>query len=179
MPDQFNHPNYSPAVANLQRYLRQLAYHTEGIGQVPVDGIFDTATQEALSNYQRISGLPVTGTADRTTWERLYADYLASLALYAPPTPVSLFIRTPLGGFLDLGAVGIDVAVLQYMLGELTLLYVLTPPAITGEYDQATQDAVKEMQAYLGLPPDGLVDILTWNAIADRFNALPAGSETK
>ncbi len=179
MPDQSNHPNYSPAVANLQRYLRQLAYHTEGIGQVPVDGIFDSATQNALSDYQRVSGLPVTGKADRITWERLYADYLASLALYAPPTPVSLFLETPPGGYLGPGAIGIDVAVLQYMLGELTLLYVLTPPTITGEYDVATQNAVKEMQQYLGLEPNGLVDILTWNAITDRFNALPAGSETE
>ena len=179
MPDQSNHPNYSPAVANLQRYLRQLAYHNEGIGQVPVDGIFESATRDALADYQRTIGLPVTGTADRTTWERLYADYLASLALYSPPTPVSLFVQTPPGGYLDLGAVGIDVAVLQYMLGELTLLYMLTPPELTGEYDTATADAVREMQGYLGMEQNGLVDILTWNAIADRFNTLPAGSEAE
>ncbi|MBO5756880.1 MAG: peptidoglycan-binding protein [Clostridia bacterium] len=179
MPNQSNHPNYSPAVANLQRYLRQLAYHTEKIGQVPVDGIFDSATQNALSDYQRTVGLPVTGTADRETWERLYADYLASLALYSPPTPVSLFLQAPPDGYLDLGAVGIDVAVLQYMLGELTLLYLLTPPMVTGEYDAATQNAVKEMQEYLGIVPNGLVDILTWNAITDRFNSLPAGSEAQ
>lgn len=179
MQELRNHPNHSPAVANLQRYLRQLAYHTNGIGQVPVDGIFDTATQAALSDYQRVSGLPVTGKADRETWERLYADYLASLSLYAPPTPVSLFARYPPGGYLDIGAVGIDVAVLQHMLGELTLLYVLTPPQMTGEYDAATKQAVRDMQAYLGLEPNGLVDILTWNAITDRFNALPAGSETE
>ncbi len=179
MPDQSNHPNYSPAVANLQRYLRQLAYHTEGIGQVPVDGIFASATRDALSDYQRTVGLPVTGAADRVTWERLYADYLDSLARYSPPTPVSLFLQTPPGGYLDLGAKGFDVAVLQYMLGELTLLYVLTPPAITGEYDSATQAAVRDMQGYLGLVQNGLVDILTWNAIADRFNALPAGSEAE
>lgn len=179
MPDQSNHPNYSPAVANLQRYLRQLAYHTEGIGQVPVDGIFDSATRDALSDYQRTAGLPVTGTADRVTWERLYADYLESLALFSPPTPISLFAQTPPGGYLDLGAVGIDVAVLQYMLGELTLLYAITPPQLTGQYDVATQNAVREMQGYLDLEQNGLVDILTWNAIADRFNALPAGSEAE
>ena len=146
---------------------------------MPVDGIFDTATRDALRNYQRISGLPATGNADRATWEQLYADYLASLALHSPPTPISLFPRAPLGGFLDLGAAGIDVAVLQYMLGELTLLYSLTPPEITGTYDTTTADAVREMQGYLDLSQNGLVDILTWNAIADRFNALPAGSEAE
>ena len=179
MQEQIHHPNYSPAVANLQRYLRQLAYTSPDIGQVPVDGIFDTATRDALQNYQRMAGLPVTGVADRTTWERLYADYLASLARNAPPTPISLYPRNPLGGFLDVGSVGIDVAVLQYMLGELTLLYPITPPTLTGTYDAATADAVRDMQGFLGLTPNGLADILTWNAIADRFNALPAGSETQ
>ena len=58
MQEQINHPNYSPAVANLQRYLRQLAYTSPEIGQVPVDGIFDSATRDALQNYQRLAGLP-------------------------------------------------------------------------------------------------------------------------
>ena len=179
MPTQNSHPTNASAVANLQRYLRQLAYHTPEIRQVPVDGIFDSDTRQALEDYQRSAGLPVTGTADQRTWEQLYADYLASLALHSPPTPVALFPRMPLGGFLDIGAVGIDVAVLQYMLCELSLLYAVTPPPITGTYDAATADAVKEMQGYLGLEQNGLVDILTWNAIADRFNALPAGSEAQ
>ena len=179
MQEQINHPNYSPAVANLQRYLRQLAYTSPEIGQVPVDGIFDSATRDALQNYQRLAGLPPTGVADRLTWERLYADYLASLALYAKPTSISLFPRNPVGGFLDIGAVGIDVAVLQHMLDELTLLYPITPPTVTGTYDSTTANAVREMQELLGLPQNGLVDILTWNAISDRFNALPAGSETQ
>lgn len=179
MPDQTNHPNYSPAVANLQRYLRQLAYTANEIGQVPVDGIFDSATRSALEAYQQLSGLPVTGTADRITWERLYADYLDSIARHSPPTPVSLFAHTLPGGYIDLGAVGMDVAILQYMLGELTLLYPITPPAITGEYDAATKDAVRDIQGYLGMTKDGLVDILTWNAVTNRFNALPAGSEAQ
>ena len=71
------------------------------------------------------------------------------------------------------------MAVLQYMLGELTLLYPITPPALTGEYDDATKQAVREIQALLGLMQDGRTDILTWNAIANRFNALPAGSEAE
>ena len=179
MQEQSNHPNYSPAVANLQRYLRQLASASPEIGQVPVDGIFDTDTRKALQNYQRMADLPVTGVADRLTWESLYADYLVSLERYAPPTPISIYPRNPVGGFLDVGAVGIDVAVLQYMLGELTLLFPITPPAVTGTYDVATANAVRDMQELLGLTPNGLVDILTWNAIADRFNALPAGSEAQ
>lgn len=179
MPDQSYHPNYSPAVANLQRYLRQLAYHNPEIPQVPVDGIFESATRDALMSYQRVAGLPVTGIADKDTWDTLYFDYLDSVELYSPPTPISLFQRFSLGYYMDVGAVGIDVAALQYMLGELTLLYLLTPPKVTGTYDQGTADAVRTLQESLFLPVTGQVDILTWNAITDRFNALPAGSEAE
>ncbi len=179
MPDQINHPNYSPSVANLQRYLRQLAYENPDIRQVPVDGIFESTTQDALRDYQRFAGLPQTGVANAQTWERLYSDYLASLALHSPPAALALFARTPIGYYMDEGAVGMDVAALQYMLGELTLLYALTPPEVTGTYDKATKDAVRAFQEYVLLPPDGRTDILTWNAVTNRFNALPAGSEAE
>lgn len=179
MPDQSNHPNYSPAVANLQRYLRQLAYHIPEIPQVPVDGIFESATRDALTAYQRIAGLPLTGVADKDTWDTLYSDYLDSVERYSLPTQISLFQRFPIGYYMDVGAVGIDVAALQYMLGELALLYLLTPPKVTGTYDQETADAVRTLQESLFLPVTGQVDVLTWNAIADRFNALPAGSEAE
>jgi peptidoglycan hydrolase-like protein with peptidoglycan-binding domain len=65
------------------------------------------------------------------------------------------------------------------MLGELALLYPLSPPEITGTYDQSSANAVREFQSLVMLPVTGLVDILTWNAITDRFNALPSGIETQ
>ena len=171
--------SYSPAVANLQRYLRQLAYHTPELLQVPVDGIFESATRDALLAYQRLVGLPETGVADKDTWDRLYADYQSSVEYYAPPTPVALFLRSPVGYYIDQGAVGIDVAALQYMLGELSLLYPLSPPKITGTYDKESADAVSAFQALVMLPVTGLVDILTWNAVTDRFNALSMGAEAE
>ena len=85
------------------------------------------------------------------------------------------------GGFAFLVIYLVLVALvgIVVMLGELTLLYPITPPALTGEYDDATKQAVREIQALLGLMQDGRTDILTWNAIANRFNALPAGSEAE
>ena len=83
------HPNYNEAVANLQRYLRQLSYWEKSIPQAPVDGVWDSQTEDALREYQRLRGLPVTGSADFETWERLYGDYRASLAAHSPPRQAS------------------------------------------------------------------------------------------
>ena len=82
-----NHQNYPAAVTNLQRYLRQLSYDEASIPPPPVDGIFEDATVAALREFQRLRGFPVTGQADQETWDRLYADYRASLAKNSPPPP--------------------------------------------------------------------------------------------
>ncbi len=50
---------------------------------------------------------------------------------------------------------------LQDMFRDVHLL-----PDVTGDFDRATQDAVRVEQTRLGLPPTGLVDGTTWKHIA-------------
>lgn len=42
---------------------------------LPLTGVLDTATQEALCQFQRINGLPQTGILDRPTWDALADAY--------------------------------------------------------------------------------------------------------
>ena len=71
------------------------------------------------------------------------------------------------------GSKGLPVNVLQYMLVELSSLYsTLEGVAVTGEYDKATEAAVRELQEKSRLVPSGAVDIPTWNAITDQYNIL-------
>ena len=55
-----NDLTYKTAVRNIQRYLRAMANGSDGseIFAVPIDGIFDTATEAALSEFQRRRGFP-------------------------------------------------------------------------------------------------------------------------
>ena len=160
-------------VLNLQRYLRQLAFFEEAIKMPPVDGIFESDTEEALRNFQESRGLPVTGNADRNTWELLYEAYRASLSDNSPPRGVDFFSRNPKGQRLLRGREGFDVAVLQYMLGELSHLYSgLEAVTVNGVYDLPTEEAVRIFQAKNLIPPTGEVDLLTWNSIADQYNLI-------
>jgi peptidoglycan hydrolase-like protein with peptidoglycan-binding domain len=52
--------NKQEAIRNLQRYLRQLYFSEESIPEVPVDGVFDSATEASLRAFQRSRGLPET-----------------------------------------------------------------------------------------------------------------------
>ncbi len=168
-----DHPNNSPAVENLQRYLRKLSFDEASIPAPPVDGIFDTRTEEALREFQRSRGLPVTGSSDQDTWEQLYADYRGSLALNSPPRQISAFPPDPFGYVMVPGSTGFAVAALQYMLRELHYHYLaLRELPITAVYDEETSAAVRLFQEKNRLSVDGNVGLLTWNAIADQYNIL-------
>ena len=168
-----DHPNFRPSVSNLQRYLRQLSYDEETIPRPPIDGIFESQTEDALREFQRLRGLPVTGSADRETWERLYEDYRRALSLRSPPRAVTLFPLDPIGYVILPQSRDFAVTVLQHMLLELHDHHKeLENVEITGVYDPQTQSAVRFFQQKNGLPDDGNTGLLTWNTITDQYNAL-------
>ena len=168
-----DHQNNSIAVRNLQRYLRQLSYDGIGIATPPVDGIFGSDTERSLRDFQRTQGLAQTGTADALTWELLYAAYRASLANRALPQSLDVFPRMPEGNRLRMGSSGFTVTALQYILQELEALYGgMRDVTLSGRYDRATEDAVREFQRVNRLPVTGEVDLLTWNLLADQHNLL-------
>lgn len=59
----------------LQYMLAMLAEYIEEIPSVSVDGIFGTATANAVRSAQRFFGIPITGVVDKTTWDELYDQY--------------------------------------------------------------------------------------------------------
>ena len=162
----------SRAVENLQRYLRRLSYETyegDAIPPVPVDGIFDTRTEEALSAFQRIYGLPVTGRADRTTWELLFAEFLR-LSDGDEVVRVDLFPSTPADYVTRRGEQSAFVLLVQWLLSEIEVVYDFLPPVTpSGIYDETTEAAVREFQTIHGLPPTGLLDRRTYNRLIQEY----------
>lgn len=164
-------PNEREAIRNLQRYLRQLSYDEDSIAYIPVDGIFDTDTREALIAYQRLKALEETGEADQRTWELLYQDYLISLEKNDAPTPIEVFPRFP-----DRYTIRADdqsnlIRLLQFMLNELSVFYPDIPVNTqSGTYDETTRQGIRAIQAAHGIPVTGETDKRTWNALAAAFN---------
>lgn len=170
------HPNERDAITNLQRYLRQLHFSEPEIPQPPIDGIFESATEESLRAFQRSRGLPPTGRADQITWELLFEAYRAALVSALFPSSVDLFPVHPRGYALTVGDRGLAVNALQYALQELQHTYGTEfPTPITGIYTEETRDAVVAFQRWNGLPGTGITDLLTWNRIMDQYNSLFQG----
>ena len=60
------------------------------------------------------------------------------------------------------------VGVIQYLLREIITLYGRDSSALplNGVFDEITEQAVKDFQTVNRLPPDGRVDRVTWNRLA-------------
>ena len=162
-------PYETQAIYNLQRYLRQLSRFDSDIPAVDEDGIFGEETRASLSAFQGKYGLPITGTADAETWARLFNAYLASVEAYTRPAPVYLFPRFPTDYAVGRGDENLLVGVIQYLLREITALYGRDASLIPldGVFGAVTEEAVRDFQTVNRLPPDGRVDRITWNRLAE------------
>lgn len=59
----------------IQGILTAMAQYYDEMPSVHVNGILDEETQQALSWFQRLSGLPETGEVDKPTWKHLCTHY--------------------------------------------------------------------------------------------------------
>lgn len=163
--------NEATAVRNLQRYLRRLSFDDPRFLRVPIDGIFDTVTEDALRVFQSEYGLPATGRADFATWERLWQEYRRVEAEHDRTPVLHLFPTTPEGYVLRRGEESITVSFLQLLLQELGVIYdTLEWGEVTGVFDDLTERNVRRIQRAALLPETGEVDLITWNRILRDFN---------
>ena len=167
------------AIKNIQRYLRQLSFHDDGINPVPIDGIWADQTRRALIQFQRSQGIPATGTVDNNTWAILKQKYDESVALNSPPLKLDLFPRNIYGGEyeISLGESGFLVDTVQYLLGELSRLYSFPEYMTSGVYDEATAALVREVQARNKISATGNVGRETWDAMVAQHNLLLEAEE--
>ena len=151
-------------ISELQRYLHDISYYDPNIPRIIPDGIYGTETADAVRRFQRQYGLNDNGEANPATWLAIvdvYRSFVENLA-----ESLDIFPRE-IGKIIAQGDDGLPVLVIQSILRTLAQKYPNIPPVeITGEYDEATAQAVREFQKITGLPQTGTVDRATWNLLA-------------
>jgi peptidoglycan hydrolase-like protein with peptidoglycan-binding domain len=134
----------SEAVMALQRDLTELGYYSG-----PIDGVYGSATFEAVKAFQTASGVqPVDGKYGIATHDAL------AEALGGSATDFASEVQTML-------------AALGYYTG-----------AVDGIYGQGTADAVTAFQTDAGLPADGLIGPDTMEALVKAVTAAESAAET-
>jgi peptidoglycan hydrolase-like protein with peptidoglycan-binding domain len=174
-PTELRIGDQSIYVREFQYFLNVLGENLEVIPEVAIDGVFGPATEAAVRAFQQAYGLPVTGIVDEETWSQLYNVYrgiVNSSPGYYSADPTALY-----PGFLLLfGIQGPEVRTLQEYLLKLSEIYTEIPPvSVNGIFGTATRDAVIAFQNLFGLNPTGIVDALTWDAIADAYSDIYYG----
>ncbi len=162
--------NYRDAVANLQKYLRALSFADDRIERVSADGIFDAETQKSLRSFQRTRGLPETGIADKETFDKLYSEY-AELEEAARDGCASIFFPKSSETYeASMSEQHSFITLLQLLLQELSVVYEWDDEILVGgEFDDKTENAVKQFQAISRLPVTGRVDKRTWRRLVEDF----------
>lgn len=135
-----------------------------------VNGEYDNTTRSAVRAFQAKYGLPVTGTVNYITWQKL--SEASGEAVRAAREPVALRAFAA-GQTLRRGEVSDLVLILQIVLGALRSEYDQIPPVPhSGVYDGATESAVRAFQKASLLDATGEVNQATWDRLAADYNQI-------
>lgn len=167
------HVTQKDAIINIQTYLRKLGYTGAGMVPVPIDGIYESVTAEAVRGFQESNGLIPTGRVNKTTWDLLYKQYEDKISDELEARGIFPFPDTPDNYAVSIGTRSALVAVIQLLLDELESKYDdLTDIRIDGTYGEDTAAAVKAFQEINQLEPTGEVDKRTWNRLVREYSNL-------
>ena len=145
-------------IRQLQTMLRSIQIARGDVVTVPVDGIYDTATRDAVEQIQHENGLAVTGKVDLETYNLIYGMALEADFAASEPMPLYAF---PKGRTLSAGEVSDLVILVQVILNALTDGYDDHPHfKLDGAYTDDIAAAIRRFQMRNGIPPTGDVDKL-------------------
>ncbi len=159
----------------IQYFLAVVGTFNDAVPSVPINGIFDETTQNAVIAFQQYAGLAADGIVGEETWDQLYDAYRGIVAtITVPENRVAPYPGTPLTN----GAQGEYVVFLQTYLNRIAETYPAIPTVTAdGVFGDATEAAVIAFQREFGLSPNGFVGPLTWDRIAGLYEDLTVGSE--
>lgn len=162
-------------IRSLQTMLRVIAEDDPRLPTVVPDGIYGPTTMNAVTAFQRMYELPVTGITDQNTWNKIVEVYENALIRVGPAESIEIILEP--GEVFRIGDSNAYIYLLQSILVQLAKDNpTITPPYHNGVLDNPTSEALAAFQLLAGLPPTGELDKITWKFLAKQF-ALSASKE--
>lgn len=164
-----------------QIQLNRISTNYPGIPKIyPVDGRFGVGTEEAVKAFQKLFGLTVDGIIGSATWYRITYLFNAVKRLSELDSEGIAIEELPQAfeELLSLGDSGDNVRVLTYYLNVIAAYYDTIPRlAVSEQFDEKTENAVKAFQQTFGLVPDGIVGRLTWQKMDEIYESIYTTSQ--
>ncbi len=161
------------SVERLQTQLNRVGNNYPAIPKIiDINGVYDKSTQNAVSVFQDIFLLPVTGVTDKATWYKVNYIYssVKKLSQLGSEGVKLEDVDYQFPDVLQRGDVGANITYLQYFLEVVGAYYESVLPTITtGSFDEQTENGVISFQKTFGITPDGIVDEETWEALYSAY----------
>lgn len=172
-------------VKTIQLQLNRIGENYPAIPRIEnPQGIFDTATENAVRTFQRIFNLTPDGIVGRGTWYQLKYVYngVKRLNELASEGLTLEEVTRPHPSVLREGQTGPDVRALQYYLAFIAYFNDAVPTVtVDGVFGPETTASVRAFQELVGLPADGIVGQQTWAQLErvyrEILRTLPPGIE--
>ena len=157
-------------IKSLQLMLRTLSMLDDGLPTLVPDGIFGSATANAVSAFQKKYNLPVTGIADRDTHQAIVEAYDRTVPyLSSAEAPVALF---PAELVISPGQSHPHVYLIQAMMTALHQIYPeIQPLSPTGRVDSPTETALRMIQSLNQSDVSGALDKSTYNDVSRLYRS--------
>ncbi|MEE1320164.1 MAG: peptidoglycan-binding protein [Acutalibacteraceae bacterium] len=156
------------AISELQGYLRNLSRTDSDIERVVPDGIFGEETERSVRSFQRKYGLPEDGIVSYEVWTRIREENDRAVFLFSEPRQVARISDADLP--LSIGMRSNVVYHLKTMLLFLSQRHDnFSSVTVSDVFDAETESSVRQWQRVIRVPDNGIVDKVTWNALADYY----------
>ena len=154
----------------IQYFLNFLGFFNDRLPQISVDGIFGPATENAVRQFQSQYGLTVDGIVGRATWNAIVDAYNSTLNSLPDEYRSYSSLLYP-GYTITTGSSGNVVTQIQTFLRTIAQNNSAVPLiTVDGIFGNQSKAAVIAVQRLAGLPQNGVVGPLTWNAIVNLYN---------
>lgn len=155
-------------VRAMQYYLAYLGFFLPEIPLINITGVFDEQTKAAVIAFQKLYGISPDGIVGRNTWNYMqwvYSELVANL----PENYREFTDEIYPGKFILPGDTGEEVRIIQGNLRRISERDSSIPMVeVTGTFDTATENAVKAIQAQMGLEQSGIVGPVLWSYIITK-----------
>ncbi len=158
----------------IQEQLNRIAINYPRIPLISVNGEYGESTVNAVSEFQRLFVLPITGVVDRATWYRISQIYssVKRLSEISGEGQRAAYNQQLFPGYtIKLTSRGSEVQEIQFYLQRISRFNpVVQSPELDGIYGRGTVNAVISFQKAYGLTPTGEINEADWNTLVNVYN---------
>lgn len=166
-----NSTNEALAIMQIQRILRDIELLDNEYSSVPISGVYENETRDAVIDFQGKYGLEQTGVVDYETWQALHLIHDTSKIERQGVRRVRLIPKNE-EFFIIPGEKNDIVYVIQYMLSQISQHYddfgVID---FTGVYDEPTENAIRVFQRKNLLDDSGIINGTVLERLFDEYES--------